>query len=363
MLVHQQPAIPPAPAVVNPASATRKRRRRAPATGAAEDCFTCRANGTKCDRRRPYCGPCLDISNECKGYRTQLTWNVGVASRGKLRGMTLPVSIESNISVAERDRRCAIKKKSMDETAMRTKKLKTVLEMASRLGDSDCRLFPTDLSKLSIITNYDFVHMEHPSTSGSVNSLISKHEFPRSPRSPDSAESPYSTNMASDTLMMQQSYPSPLEYPQQRQEYHPSTMLNFHKSPYSHDPMNQTPPSGLIVSTALSDFDRAYTAHSEGPYTLSPSPSDSPLYERGLIVSSEYLPPTATTVTSSMPSYGPLISSEQPESHFLNGNHVHQHRNHHWSHIGMDTLHHTHITAAAGNLSDLLYGDEMLGTF
>jgi hypothetical protein len=72
--------------------AARKRRRRAPAGGAADDCFTCTKRGTKCDRRRPYCSQCLEVGNECSGYKTQLTWGVGVASRGKLRGLSLPVA-------------------------------------------------------------------------------------------------------------------------------------------------------------------------------------------------------------------------------------------------------------------------------
>ncbi|RYP72151.1 hypothetical protein DL771_004385 [Monosporascus sp. 5C6A] len=74
------------------AQAARKRRRRAPAGGAADDCFTCIKKNTKCDRRRPYCSQCLEIGNECSGYKTQLTWGVGVASRGKLRGLSLPVA-------------------------------------------------------------------------------------------------------------------------------------------------------------------------------------------------------------------------------------------------------------------------------
>lgn len=74
------------------AAAPRKRRRRAPATGATEDCFSCKKRQVKCDRRRPYCGQCVEIGKECSGYRTTLTWGVGVASRGKLRGMTLPVA-------------------------------------------------------------------------------------------------------------------------------------------------------------------------------------------------------------------------------------------------------------------------------
>lgn len=73
-------------------SAPRKRRRRAPASGAADDCFACVKRNTKCDRRRPYCSQCLEFGKECSGYKTQLTWGVGVASRGKLRGLSLPVS-------------------------------------------------------------------------------------------------------------------------------------------------------------------------------------------------------------------------------------------------------------------------------
>lgn len=76
----------------NAAAAPRKRRRRAPATGATEDCFSCKKRQVKCDRRRPYCGQCVEIGKECTGYRTTLTWGVGVASRGKLRGMSLPVA-------------------------------------------------------------------------------------------------------------------------------------------------------------------------------------------------------------------------------------------------------------------------------
>lgn len=78
-------------AVKDPA-AVRKRRRRAPAGGAADDCFACTKRNVKCDRRRPYCSQCLEVGNECSGYKTQLTWGVGVASRGKLRGLSLPIA-------------------------------------------------------------------------------------------------------------------------------------------------------------------------------------------------------------------------------------------------------------------------------
>ncbi|KAI4861851.1 fungal-specific transcription factor domain-containing protein [Hypoxylon rubiginosum] len=85
-------SLPPQSSSSKDAQAARKRRRRAPAGGAADDCFTCIKRNTKCDRRRPYCSQCLEIGNECSGYKTQLTWGVGVASRGKLRGLSLPIA-------------------------------------------------------------------------------------------------------------------------------------------------------------------------------------------------------------------------------------------------------------------------------
>ncbi|KAI1645090.1 fungal-specific transcription factor domain-containing protein [Daldinia loculata] len=85
-------SLPPSSNSSKDAQAARKRRRRAPAGGAADDCFTCIKRNTKCDRRRPYCSQCLEFGNECSGYKTQLTWGVGVASRGKLRGLSLPIA-------------------------------------------------------------------------------------------------------------------------------------------------------------------------------------------------------------------------------------------------------------------------------
>ncbi|KAL4984373.1 fungal-specific transcription factor domain-containing protein [Aspergillus falconensis] len=70
----------------------RRRRKRTVVSGAAHDCFTCARNGSSCDRRRPYCSQCLENAIECAGYKTTLTWGVGVASRGKFRGLSLPVT-------------------------------------------------------------------------------------------------------------------------------------------------------------------------------------------------------------------------------------------------------------------------------
>ena len=70
----------------------RKRRRRTAGGGATDDCFTCRSRAVKCDRKRPYCTQCIEIGKECSGYKTTLTWGVGVASRGKLRGLSCPIA-------------------------------------------------------------------------------------------------------------------------------------------------------------------------------------------------------------------------------------------------------------------------------
>lgn len=76
----------------------KKRARRAPAAGAANDCFTCQELHMTCDRRRPYCSQCLEHDRSCSGYKTALTWNIGVASRGKLRGLALPIATSDKVS-------------------------------------------------------------------------------------------------------------------------------------------------------------------------------------------------------------------------------------------------------------------------
>lgn len=270
--------------------------------------------------------------------------------------MTLPVSIESNISVAERDRRCAVKKKSIDKTAMGVKKLKTALGASNCLGGTDGRPLAGDIERLGIITNYDFVNIEHPSATSAIHSTITKHNPPRTPKSPAIADS-YATSMVNTPIMLQSSYPPPLQHPHHRQEYPSGAVLNYHKPSYSYDSMNSQP-SGHIVSSALSEYDQAYTPNSDSPYSLSSSPSGSSTYDD--MVSSAYLPPSSLTATSSMPSYAPLITSTHPGPQFMNGHNVHQHRNHQWGDINLQQQ---QVSAAAGNLPDNLYSGEMLGTF
>ena len=132
-------------------AAPRKRRRRAPASGAADDCFACHKRNVKCDRRRPYCSPCLEIGNDCSGYKTQLTWGVGVASRGKLRGLSLPVA------------KSAPAVKSPPRTYSRPRAASTINRMVAdgHHGDDEIEVkMEGEIPRLtSPYTSYDFVHM------------------------------------------------------------------------------------------------------------------------------------------------------------------------------------------------------------
>ncbi|KZZ90371.1 Zn(2)-C6 fungal-type DNA-binding domain protein [Ascosphaera apis ARSEF 7405] len=78
----------------------RKKQKRG-TSSAASDCFACTEDGITCDRQRPYCGQCLQSERQCPGYKTTLTWGVGVASRGKLRGLSCPISSPGNTSTAK----------------------------------------------------------------------------------------------------------------------------------------------------------------------------------------------------------------------------------------------------------------------
>ncbi|KAH8679667.1 fungal-specific transcription factor domain-containing protein [Tricladium varicosporioides] len=126
----------------------RKRRRRAPASGASDDCFACTKRNTKCDRRRPYCSQCLEVGKECSGYKTQLTWGVGVASRGKLRGLSLPVARSAP----------AIKSPSVPGTRPRT--LSTT-NIPPHDNDDEVKIKTEMASSMPVspFTTYDFVNM------------------------------------------------------------------------------------------------------------------------------------------------------------------------------------------------------------
>jgi hypothetical protein len=55
------------------------------------DCQVCNRRRIKCDRRAPTCAKCEKRGLTCSGYGVLLKWDQGVASRGKLKGKSLPI--------------------------------------------------------------------------------------------------------------------------------------------------------------------------------------------------------------------------------------------------------------------------------
>lgn len=53
-------------------------------------CLTCRRRRRKCDEERPTCRMCRENERQCEGYQLNLTWDVGIASRGKFQGASEP---------------------------------------------------------------------------------------------------------------------------------------------------------------------------------------------------------------------------------------------------------------------------------
>jgi hypothetical protein len=51
-------------------------------------CHNCRRQRLKCDRSIPHCAKCTKRGQECLGYGQLFRWQNGVASRGRLAGMT-----------------------------------------------------------------------------------------------------------------------------------------------------------------------------------------------------------------------------------------------------------------------------------
>ena len=53
-----------------------------------EACHNCRRSRLKCDRSLPQCLKCTRKGQECLGYQRLFRWEQGVASRGKMVGVT-----------------------------------------------------------------------------------------------------------------------------------------------------------------------------------------------------------------------------------------------------------------------------------
>ncbi|KAF2239608.1 hypothetical protein EV356DRAFT_105258 [Viridothelium virens] len=254
------------------AEGPRKRRRRAPTTGATEDCFACRKRGAKCDRRRPYCTQCIEQGKDCSGYKTTLTWGVGVASRGKLRGLSLPVakkpsptSTPTSSPIDTRDASAASKKPVAKVSA------------AARGLTIDTRSTPTSIptsapnSAPPYPPQYNFINAnpspthpipipnsaglqqgwQVPGFSAHLANYSSSHEPPKRRHpfqhpslhnlhtsfSPVYDEPPLSASTGSLSAYTDSNYGSPVEYPHTPSDVpFVDPLLNMHSNPYANQP-------------------------------------------------------------------------------------------------------------------------------
>ncbi|PHH87949.1 hypothetical protein CDD83_8209 [Cordyceps sp. RAO-2017] len=255
---------------VKDAAAVRKRRRRAPAGGASDDCFTCSKRNVKCDRRRPYCSQCLEIGNECSGYKTQLTWGVGVASRGKLRGLSLPIAKAPPVSREPKKSSAGRSRANSAAPAMTAHWLEH-----EELRPSACG--PIDIPSVSHMAGlgptppypgpgYEYLSMSHPESTATL---------PHGPwggvqYSPDMMHSPGGTPRYSLPLMAESlsssvdsvsdaGYLSPLSQSYSREEMqfgggNPAVMYDGYAA-HQRSPAPQSPPTALML-----DFSRAPTS-------------------------------------------------------------------------------------------------------
>ena len=53
-------------------------------------CHNCSESTLECDGQRPRCFTCMQNRVECRGYKMDLSWQSGVATRGNLKGFQYP---------------------------------------------------------------------------------------------------------------------------------------------------------------------------------------------------------------------------------------------------------------------------------
>lgn len=256
---------------VKDAAAVRKRRRRAPAGGASDDCFTCSKRNVKCDRRRPYCSQCLEIGNECSGYKTQLTWGVGVASRGKLRGLSLPIAKAP--PVTREPKKSPISRSRSNSTAPVVSAHWSEHEDQRRSHRG-----PMDIPPLSHIpgstpttpypgSGYEYLSMSHPESVVPHGSWGSVHYSSNMVHSPDATPKyskfplPLITDGLSSSVdsVSDVDYLSPLSQSYSREEMpfgsNHSVIYDGYPANQQNSPVPQSPPSALVL-----DHSRAPTS-------------------------------------------------------------------------------------------------------
>lgn len=274
-------------------AAVRKRRRRAPAGGAADDCFACTKRNVKCDRRRPYCSQCLEVGNECSGYKTQLTWGVGVASRGKLRGLSLPIAKAP--PVAREPKKAPVS---------RARANSTITALSTHWDDHDDMRHTTHRGAIDIpaahshshshssysTSGYDYISMSHPEHShmhsqsmshgswGSVNygssGMIHSPEARTAPKF-SKWPMPIITDGLSSSVdtLSEVDYLSPMSQGYSREDMPPfahSPTVGYDGFPVHNQtsPISRSPPPSLLIDTSRVSAGLVYNGPSDSSSSL-----------------------------------------------------------------------------------------------
>ncbi|ODA79855.1 hypothetical protein RJ55_05452 [Drechmeria coniospora] len=253
---------------VKDTATVRKRRRRAPAGGASDDCFTCSKRNVKCDRRRPYCSQCLEIGNECSGYKTQLTWGVGVASRGKLRGLSLPIAKAPPVTREPKKSPASRSRSNSTSAVMSSPWSETEDHRRSHPG-------PIDIPSLSHLPGsatitpypahgYDYLSMSHPEPVS--QGWGGMHYSPHMVHSPDATSrySKFSLPLITESLSSSVDSVSDVDYLSPLSQSFPREDMTFGGNhgilydgftAHQHSPVPQSPPSTFVL-----DHSRAPTS-------------------------------------------------------------------------------------------------------
>lgn len=310
-------ACPPSSCSADPPTVPqRKRRRRAPASGAADDCFTCNKRNIKCDRRRPYCSQCLEIGKECSGYKTQLTWGVGVASRGKLRGLSLPIA------------RSAPVPKSPPTSRQRAA---STIARPIACTEEDVKIKMESFNNASIpaspFTTYDFVNMAPNGTAPPLN-------------------------MPEWNMAVSHDYPI--------QDYHQDSMNHQRQLPQLHrlHTLSIDRSNGLGLASSIDSLSTYAESDYASPMSQSFPDHDGPYMNSPMPIYNSY---SSRNSVADSPLPGLMENSRGPTScpdQFYAQSEISSSMSSHQTHYeGMETRHHQPSPAPR----DLFYDDDMLG--
>jgi hypothetical protein len=106
-------------------------------------CHNCRRQRLKCDRSIPGCAKCVKRGQECLGYGQLFRWQEGVASRGRMTGVTFANEVVGgngcSTSLAS-DTRASPRKHDLTSTSLNvlTDPLVQNLDLTSRFYLSYC---------------------------------------------------------------------------------------------------------------------------------------------------------------------------------------------------------------------------------